>query len=170
MLPYLSLLLPTFVGGLIGFLSARLMAAYQAARQRRNIAQGILLELGRLEKPLTGWANILRNPPGGGQVRIDTPLYPSDGLYHSLKKDMLQFNHELAGELFAFYIGLMNVEQERRTPTDSPAYPIMMKGVAKGLSESVERLPHLRALLLKEVERSARPRLAGRAKRLQEGD
>jgi len=169
MLSYLAPLAPTLVGGLIGFLSARLMAAYQAGRQRRNIAQGILLELAQLEKPLTGWANILRSPPGGGLVRIDTPLYPSHGLYHTLKKDILQFDHELAREAFAFYIGLMNVEQERHTPTDSPAYPIMMEGVGKGLADSTERLPRLRALLLKEVERSARSGLAAGPRRLGKG-
>ena len=140
-------ILTTLVGGLIGYLSASKMWSKQQAERRRNIARGILLEIQSLENMLTGMANILNAPQGGTNVRIDSPLYPSHGLYHVLQKDLFSFDSELSGALFQFYIRLLEADRLRLHPPNDPAFAQMQAGVRAALSGAVNQLPGLKILL-----------------------
>ena len=146
-------ILTTLVGGLIGYLSASKMWSKQQAERRRNIARGILLEIQSLENMLTGWVNILKASPGGTHVRIDSPLYPSHGLYHVLQKDLFSFDSELSGALFQFYLRLLEADRLRLHPQKDPAFAIMQDGVRAALSGAVNQLPGLKTLLLGELGR-----------------
>ena len=155
-------ILTTLVGGLIGYLSASNIWSRQQAERRRNISQGILFEIQSLEKMLTGWVNILNAPPGGGNVRINSPLYPAHGLYYVLQKDLFSFHLGLSGALFQFYLRLIDAERLRLHPPNDPAFAIMQDGVRAALSEAVNQLPELKRLLQGELGRGrATPRKPG---------
>ncbi len=150
-------ILTTLVGGLIGYLSASKMWSKQQAERRQNIARGILLEIQSLENMLTGMANILNAPQGGTNVRIDSPLYPSHGLYHVLQKDLFSFDSELSGALFQFYIRLLEADRLRLHPPNDPAFAQMQAGVRAALSGAVNQLPGLKILLLGVLGRERVP-------------
>nr|HDN01161.1 hypothetical protein [Deltaproteobacteria bacterium] len=100
----LTPVLTALAGGLIGFLSARAIWKAQEAQRRRNVAQGLLLELNSMEKMLTGWANVLG---GANKVKIDPPLYPPAWLYHVLQKEIFAFDQNLSRSLFQFHMRVL---------------------------------------------------------------
>lgn len=144
-------ILTTVVGGLIGYLSASKMWSKQQAEKRRNIARGILYEVQSLEKMLTGCVNILNTPPDSTKIKIDSPLYPSHGLYHVLQKDIFLFHSDLSDALFQFYIRLLDADRLRQHPPHDPAFATMQEGVRAALDAAVSQLPELKKLLLGEL-------------------
>lgn len=144
----LTPVLTTLAGGLIGFLSARAIWKSQESRRRRNVAQGLLLELNSMEKMLTGWANVLGGP---NRVKIDSPLYPPTGLYHVLQKEIFAFDQNLSRSLFQFYMRVLEAEGIRSyLPTD-PRYSVLQESAHAALRAAVDQLADLKALLLKEI-------------------
>ncbi|MBI3491478.1 MAG: hypothetical protein HY047_06820 [Acidobacteria bacterium] len=151
----LTPVLTTIVGGLIGFLAARMMWEIQETRRRKSVAQAFLLELGSLERMLAGFARVLQSPPGGSQVRIESPLYPSYGLYYTLQKDLFSLSPELSGPLFQFYLRILEADRLREfSPTD-PRFALMQDGVRSALASAVSQLPDLKVRLSREIGRSA---------------
>jgi hypothetical protein len=136
--------LSAVAGGLIGFLSARIMWATQEATRRRSIAQGFLLEIMSLEKMVTGWPKVIANPPGGGTVKIDTPLYPAQGLYFALQKDIFSFEPSLAGELYQFYRRLLEAEELRKIPPTDPRYRVILEMIQADLTKAGHQIPSLK--------------------------
>lgn len=143
-------------GGLSAFLAARLMWRTQVGHRRKNLARGLLLELQSLEKGLSGWANVYRNPPQGARVRADTPFYPGTGLYHAVQKDISSFPADVSRGLFRFYSTLLQAESLRAFPTDSPAAHEIHDGVAAALESATAQLPLLIEALSRELDASER--------------
>jgi hypothetical protein len=159
-LEFLSAVTPVLsaiAGGLIGFLSARVMWATQEATRKRSVAQGFLLELMSLEKPVTGWPKVIANPPGGGTVRIQTPLYPAHGLYFALQKEIFSFQPALAGGLYQFYRRLLEAEALRQTPTTDPSYRVVLEMVQADLTKAGDQLPALKDQLREVLGANALP-------------
>ena len=148
--------LTTLTGGLIGFLSARAIWKAQESQRRRNVAQGLLLELISMEKMLTGLANVLGGP---NKVRIDSPLYPPTGLYHVLQKEIFAFDQNLSRSLFQFYMRLLEAERFRSLSLTDPRYSILQEGAQATLRAAVDQLADLKALLLKETRKKNAPSL-----------
>lgn len=144
----LAPLLSAVAGGLIGFLSARAMWRSQEQLRRKNIATGFLLELGALEKMLSGLANLLSRP---GLIKMDTPVYPSSGLYHVFQREIFSFAPTLSRELFQFYGRVLEAEQLRTLHPQDPRYAIMQQGAGAALTNAVAQLPTLSAALRREA-------------------
>ena len=148
LLSALTPILTTVAGGLIGFLSARMMWHSQEQLRRKNIAAGLILEITTMEKMLSGYANMLSGP---GIFKIDTPVYPATGLYRIFQREIFAFEPTLARQLFEFYCRVLEAEQLRTLSPNDPRYRIMQEGVGLGLTRAVAQLPELLASLRKEA-------------------
>lgn len=150
LLNVLSPVLTSIAGGLVGYLSARMMWRAQEKQRRQNIAFGFLIEVTSMENMLNGWSNILSQP---GRVRIDTPLYSATGLFHVLQRELFSFDPALSRSLFEFYSHILEAERLRTYALEDPRYPIMQQGAGAGLKAAVGQLSHLQQLLRCEADK-----------------
>jgi hypothetical protein len=146
----------TLAGGLIGFLAARLMWQTQVRHERKNLAQGLLLDLQSLQGGLTTWTNVYRNPPEGATVRADTPFYPAAGLYYAVQKEISSFPADLSRALFRFYSTVLQAEALRTFPVDRAAAHEVHKVVGAALTRATEQLPSLMERLSRELDETDR--------------
>ena len=136
----LTPVLTTVAGGLIGFLSARMMWLSQERLRRKNLATGLLLEITSMEKLLSGYANILSGP---ALFKIDTPVYPSIGLYRTFQREIFSFDAVLSRQLFQFYNRVLEAEQLRALSPQDPRYSVMQQGAGLALTNAIAQIPEL---------------------------
>lgn len=148
LLSTLTPVLTTIAGGLIGFLSARMMWHSQERLRRKNIAIGLILEISSMEKMLSGYANILS---GQSLFKIDTPVYPATGLYRILQREIFSFEPSLRRQLFEFYNRVLEAEQLRTLSPQDPRYSVMQQGAGLALTRAVAQLPELVKALRREA-------------------
>lgn len=148
LLSTLTPVLTTIAGGLIGFLSARMMWHSQERLRRKNIAIGLILEISSMEKMLSGYANILS---GQSLFKIDTPVYPATGLYRILQREIFSFEPSLCRQLFEFYNRVLEAEQLRTLSPQDPRYSVMQQGAGLALTSAVAQLPELVKALRREA-------------------
>lgn len=148
LLSALEPVLSAVAGGLIGFLSARMMWLSQEKLRRKNIATGLALELSAMQKMLSGYANILSGP---GLYKIDTPVYPATGLYRIFQREIFSFEPSLSQELFEFYNRVLEAEQLRTLSPQDPRYPLMQQGAGAALTNAIAQLPGLVKALRREA-------------------
>jgi hypothetical protein len=141
-------LLGTIVGGLIGFLTARLMWQTQVRYQRRNLARGLLLEVRQLKRNLGLLAGLFEKVDGLQELR--TPIYGSDGLYYSVQKEIASFSPELAEALYSFYMNLLEAERSRQVKRDDQFFGPAATAVRNAVIEAHKMLPALDQLLERE--------------------
>jgi hypothetical protein len=152
LLSALTPVLTIVAGGLIGFLSARMMWHSQEQLRRKNIAAGLILEISTMEKMLSGYAHMLSGP---GIFKIDTPVYPDTGLYRIFQREVFAFDAELARQLFEFYSRVLEAEQLRTLSPQDPRYRLMQEGAGMALTRAVAQMPALIAGLRKEAGSTA---------------
>ena len=129
----LTPVLTTVAGGLIGFLSARMMWLSQERLRRKNLATGLLLEITSMEKLLSGPA----------LFKIDTPVYPSIGLYRTFQREIFSFDAVLSRQLFQFYNRVLEAEQLRALSPQDPRYSVMQQGAGLALTNAIAQIPEL---------------------------
>lgn len=144
----LTPVLSAVAGGLIGFLSARMMWRSQEQLRRKNVAAGLVLELIAMQQMLTGYATMLSGP---GLVKIDTPVYPATGLYRIFQRDIFSFDFSLSRELVEFYNRVLEAEQLRTLSLQDPRYALMQKGAGARLTNALAQLPGLLKALRREA-------------------
>lgn len=144
----LTPVLSAVAGGLIGFLSARMMWLSQERLRRKNLATGLALELTSMEKMLSGYAKILSGP---SLFKIDTPVYPVTGLYRTFQREIFSFEPGLSRQLFEFYNRVLEAEQLRTLSPQDPRYPVMQQGAGAALTNAVTQLPELVKALRREA-------------------
>ena len=148
LLSALTPVLSAVAGGLIGFLSARMMWLSQEQLRRKNIATGLALELNAMQKMLSAYANMLSGP---GLFKIDTPVYPATGLYQIFQREIFSFEPSLSRELFEFYNRVLEAEQLRTISSQDPRYLLMQQGAGAALTNAVAQLPGLVKALRREA-------------------
>lgn len=141
-------LLGTLLGGLIGYLSARLLWQSQLKQQRRNLARAFLLEVRQLKRMLQGYSNAFNSL--GDNVIIQSSVYGRDGLYYSTQKEICSFPPELAENLYAFYMSLMEAEHARQVKKDDILFALHAEAVRVAIVKANETVPNLERLLEKE--------------------
>ncbi|MFZ2071468.1 MAG: hypothetical protein WAV32_07740 [Halobacteriota archaeon] len=110
----MTLILGTVIGGIIGFMFSYIMWKVQIKYNKKNIAQGLYLEISSLEKTIELYAKAFDTPgPGAALVKIDQPFY-GDGLFFACRKEIFGFNQDLSKNLFEFYTYLLTAERDRQ--------------------------------------------------------
>jgi len=141
--------LGTILGGLIGYLSARLLWQTQMKQQRRNLARAFLLEVRQLKRMLQSYSNAFESL--GDKTLIEAPIYGRDGLYYSTQKEICAFSPDLAENLYTFYMSLMEAERARQVKKDNIFFKFHAEAVRVAIVKANKSVPNLERLLAKEA-------------------
>jgi hypothetical protein len=142
-------LIGTLIGGLIGFVSARLLWRAQVRLQRKNLARAFLLEVRHLKRTLALFAGAFEKLPG--LTEIGTPIYGRDGLYYALQKEVAAFTPEVSEALYRFYMELLEAERALQVKRDDQFFHAAAKSAQAAITEANGMLPRLEELLAREA-------------------
>ena len=144
------LILGAVIGGIIGVLSSYIMVKVQIKHNKRNITQGLYVEISSLERRIKRYAEAFGTPgPGAGPVKIAHPLY-GDGLFFAFRKEIFVFNKVLSKLLFEFYNYLLTAERDRQIDTSDQFFKPANEEMKNSIKEAYNLLPELKKLLKKE--------------------
>jgi hypothetical protein len=130
-------------------------------KEKSDIAEGLYLDVSSLQASL-GVADQEFEGPGDGcdnDIFVQSnPLYPDNGLYFSIQKDIPKLDRKISRDTFSFYEHLLAAERDRRlifeiqrqgdlrnlTSGEIRRQQILTENVAREVNTTVSLLPVLR--------------------------
>jgi hypothetical protein len=133
-------------------------------KEKSDIAEGLYLDVSALREPLLIADQEFEGPGDGCDYDIfveANPLYPDNGLYYAIQKDIPKLDRRISTDTFVFYQHLLAAERDRKlmfeiqrqgdfrnlTPGEIRRQQILSENIAREVNTSIGLLPSLKAEL-----------------------
>jgi hypothetical protein len=130
-------------------------------KEKSDIAEGLFLDVSSLESSLAIADQEFATPNDSCDNDIfvqSNPLYPDNGLYFSVQKDIPKMDRKISKDTFAFYEHLLTAERDRKlifeiqrqgdlrnlTVGEVRRQQILTENIAREVNLSVRLLPSLK--------------------------
>jgi hypothetical protein len=130
-------------------------------KERSDIAEGLYLDVAALQEPLLIADQEFEGPGDGCDYDIfveANPLYPDNGFYYAIQKDIPKLDRRISTDTFVFYQHLLAAERDRKlmfeiqrqgdfrnlTSGEIRRQQILSENIAREVNWSVRLLPSLK--------------------------